>query len=695
MNENMTTLKALHGKLYAGNPHVRFDEGEVASAAMPRRGSLLYKRTATFVCATLACGTVAIAETAPERTHALKVPAKMEMLRPGEVKPQGWLRDWCVTARDGYVSRLGEVDPNIDRAWAAGYELRGKFLNWGDPKRGALPFDNAAYWFEGLTRLAWQLDDEGLKEMAKRKFENLLNCMNPNAIGFLYWLDRTNPSHMKEVEDANHGFIIGSCGRLARGVISYYETTGDERALKALDSALSEPRIYFLGGPVAIPQEAIDTWRYSGDVAVAKALDHFYANVPPQKTWNPTRYSRPVPYGDIKMRVRKDADRNPDWDWKLQHGVQGWESLLAWAKATSWTGDGQWLSNTRAWVDFFDTRAHLPNGTVVSDEQFGWPGPWRGTETCTVLGDIFIHATLASITGEGRFADYVERCFFNAAPQCASRDYMHHVYMQSVNRPDGDVEFYAGPHTHGGKGGSFETTHWPRCCTAAMTRFHGAFVKCMWMKPASGGLAATLYAPNTLETDVGGTAVRIETKTDYPFNETLEMSVATAKPAKFPLRLRIPEWCVNPSVVVNGDVQNLTIGADGFAVVDREWKSGDTVSLRFQMTAKAETMRDYNDGGKPYVSLSYGPLLFAYGLAEKDENTPMPGQRTDWRLDSSRVLEGAKVVREAMPEKWDWPLAAPLRLNVKSADGEALELVPYGCAKLRVAMFPDDCGRTK
>ena len=26
----MTTLKALHGKLYAGNPHVRFDEGEVA-----------------------------------------------------------------------------------------------------------------------------------------------------------------------------------------------------------------------------------------------------------------------------------------------------------------------------------------------------------------------------------------------------------------------------------------------------------------------------------------------------------------------------------------------------------------------------------------------------------------------------------------------------------------------------------------
>ena len=37
------TNAALRGKPDAGNPHVRFDEGEDASAATPRRGSLLYK----------------------------------------------------------------------------------------------------------------------------------------------------------------------------------------------------------------------------------------------------------------------------------------------------------------------------------------------------------------------------------------------------------------------------------------------------------------------------------------------------------------------------------------------------------------------------------------------------------------------------------------------------------------------------
>ena len=51
----VATGKALDGKPYAGNPHVRFDEGEVAPAAMPRRGSLLYTAVATLVVAMAVC----------------------------------------------------------------------------------------------------------------------------------------------------------------------------------------------------------------------------------------------------------------------------------------------------------------------------------------------------------------------------------------------------------------------------------------------------------------------------------------------------------------------------------------------------------------------------------------------------------------------------------------------------------------
>ena len=54
----MTTGKALNGKPYAGNPHVRFDDGEVASAATPRRGSLLYNTTKLMMIAAVCVTTV-------------------------------------------------------------------------------------------------------------------------------------------------------------------------------------------------------------------------------------------------------------------------------------------------------------------------------------------------------------------------------------------------------------------------------------------------------------------------------------------------------------------------------------------------------------------------------------------------------------------------------------------------------------
>ena len=642
---------------------------------------------------------VSFAGIAPTRPYAFKVPAKMELLRPGEVKPCGWLRDWCVTARNGYVSRMDEIDRAFPRAWNRDFHPRGKYLDWSDPEKGAWCTEGGAYWFEGLVRLAWQLDDAELKAYARKRLEPLLERMNPNAIAFVYWMDRNDPAQMAEIEKANHGFIVGASGRTTRAMLAYYEATGDERALRALVWCMDDPRFYFFGNPIAVPAASCDTWRYCGDAKLAAALDNFFATKPYPDRWPAMRYGLPVDHAAVHRRVRRDKDPNKDWSWRLQHGVLCYESMLSWIKGTQWTGEFKYLSNVRAWLDLHERVCRQPHGVIVADEQFGWAGPSRGTETCVVAGDILLYSTLAGVTGEGRFADHVERSFFNAGATCTSRDYMHHVYFQAPNRTKAGGDFCAGP---GVNGGMYKTKHWPLCCTAALARILPGYVQWMWMKPAVGGLAATLYAPNTLETDVGGTTVKIETKTDYPFNETLEMSVTTAKPAKFPLRLRIPEWCVNPSVAVNGEAfatsgqsptATLPVDGDSFAVIDREWKTGDVVSLRLPMLPKVETMRDFNDGGKPYVSLSCGPLLFAYGIAEADENTPKPGVRTDWRLDSSRVLAGAKVIRESMPAKWDWPLASPLRLKVAATDGLPLELVPYGCAKLRVSMFPDDAGK--
>ncbi len=51
-------------------------------------------------------------------------------LPPGAVQPAGWLRDWCLAAKDGYTGHMDEVHEEFNRAWAADHTMTGDRLNW-------------------------------------------------------------------------------------------------------------------------------------------------------------------------------------------------------------------------------------------------------------------------------------------------------------------------------------------------------------------------------------------------------------------------------------------------------------------------------------------------------------------------------------------------------------------------------------
>ena len=76
----------------------------------------------------------------------------------------------------------------------------------------------------------------------------------------------------------------------------------------------------------------------------------------------------------------------------------------------------------------------------------------------------------------------------------------------------------------------------------------------MWMATYDNGLAATHYGPCKVRALAADRVpVEIACRTNYPFNEVIEMSVNPAREATFPLSLRIPGWCGGPSELsVNG-----------------------------------------------------------------------------------------------------------------------------------------------
>ena len=80
-------------------------------------------------------------------------------------------------------------------------------MSWGHAEKGSWSAEGGAYWFDGLVRLAWQLDDPALKAYAKKRLDTLLDRMHPNAITFIHWMDRRDPAQMKEVVSHNEAWI--------------------------------------------------------------------------------------------------------------------------------------------------------------------------------------------------------------------------------------------------------------------------------------------------------------------------------------------------------------------------------------------------------------------------------------------------------------------------------------------------------
>ena len=660
-------------------------------------------------------------ESSPPKTSANYAPPYQTVARPalltlppGAVEPRGWLRDWALSVKDGYTGHMDDIHDEFKRAWTLECTPTGENLAW---QKGSWSLEGGAYWFDGLVELGFALKDEALLQQTRRRLYTVVDNMNTTGIQFLWWLDRNDPETWKALYAANGGFPIGKAGLLGRTLFKYYSATGDHAILSALEKAYgSDPTVLVRARHRQTNLfPAYHTYTRTGHPGIAAALD--------------TMFKEGCDATGALPKISKYYDRVPGRDVILnEHGVMFLQHLASWTVGYLWTGNDNYLNAVRGWDDWLNRIAMQPYGVPVADEWYHATGAFRGTETCDVAMYLEEQGDLLHVTGEGKAADRIERAFFNAAPATLSRDCKTHVYFQCPNRfAPGSPEFPDGPR---GSGGIYKLTHSPLCCTAALNRLIPDYIAQMWKATYDNGLAAVCYGPcQVTALAANRIPVKIDCKTDYPFNEVIKMTIIPRESATFPLSFHIPEWCENPAIKVNGELCDAARKSQGFLRIDREWKKGDIVHLHFPMTPVVQTGHDNSPKlsktrshtpetveilksewkGKPYGTVSYGPLLFALPIPDAtDANTPDPAARWKFALDTQNPT--VTVERHPMPARWDWPLAAPLKLTAtaipidwtpdwksptlpkvpfaKDKASERITLIPYGCTKFRISMFP-------
>jgi hypothetical protein len=249
------------------------------------------------------------------------------------------------------------------------------------------------------------------------------------------------------------------------------------------------------------------------------------------------------------------------------------------------------------------------------------------------------------------------------------------------------------------------------------------FTSHLWYTTERDGLAALTYSPNELRTTVGNTAVTIKEVTNYPFDDEINFQFELAKAISIPLQLRIPSWCQEASVVLNGKVYRTYAGGQ-VITLERTWQDHDRLTLKLPMEVRTTVW------GKNSRSVERGPLVFALRLEERWEkgNEPREGDylsvypKQDWNFGIlEQVIKdprSLRVVENPVDDTFVWNLEhAPIEITVPArkipgwkavggvahqpvtdrtgvykgevgAQVENIRLIPYGCSKVRIVAFP-------
>jgi len=282
---------------------------------------------------------------------------------------------------------------------------------------------------------------------------------------------------------------------------------------------------------------------------------------------------------------------------------------------------------------------------------------------------MFSYEVLFSVFGNIDDAERVERLAYNALPASMTPDQWAHVYLQQQNQIN---SMHCDPHvyvTDGPDSNIYGLEPNYGCCTVNFPQGWPKFITHMYQRTQDGGLAAVLYGPSSVNTNIGGKKVTIDLETDYPFGETLNFTVNAD--TRFPFHIRVPTWAVNPVVQI-GTGSPVPVTPGQFYIVTCE--QGRT-NINAVFSASVKISHTYNNA----VSVSRGALVYALQMGTQWKQTDHHAfQSYDWVIMPTTPWNYALEINQANPDNSFSFVQTPVGPLPFSSDGAPVKLLVKG-----------------
>lgn len=506
---------------------------------------------------------------------------RLHEIRYSEVKPSGWLKDTLLEAKKGMPGHLHEIGYPFDtECWKYKSLTDGGWSKWW-------PYEQMAYWIDGIVRMAGLLDDEELYHIVKNQIDTALS-FDDTFIG---------PIEIKPHERCFRWPIAV----FARALYARWSLTGDEYYLEKLrDHYLNDTSDYSGYRDVVNVETMLRLYDYFGDERLLEKAIRAYEKFDQSDE-------------EFSSAAAMLSDIVP-----IQHGVTYNEHAKLAAIMYSYTGKQRYLEAAVKGYDKIDKYDMLPDGVHTSCEfTYGNETKWAH-ESCDISDYTWSLGYLLEATGKAEYADKIERAILNAAFGAIGPDFKTIQYFSAVNqviaaRNSTNIEaFKNAPRM------AYQPHHYPECCVGNICRAIPNYVLRMYQK-FEGGICVSLYGDSTYD----GEDMKIVQTGGYPFGDTVKLQVKLLKSEESKLKLRIPYWAKEYRIRVNGAEADGLVEesiADGYVTL--LVRNEDQVELYFK---KEFVSKESVDGG---VYFEYGPFLMALKIEEKWEVDELEKRQT-------------------------------------------------------------------
>lgn len=288
-------------------------------------------------------------------------------------------------------------------------------------------------------------------------------------------------------------------------------------------------------------------------------------------------------------------------------------------------------------------------GSQSSGEAFSCdydlPNDTAYTETCASIGLMMFANRMLQMEADSRYADVMERALYNTVLAGMALDGKHFFYVNPLEVHPKSIKYN---HIYDHVKPVRQRWFGCACCPPNISRLLASLGHYIYTRRVNG-IDINLFIGSEVTSQISGKNLRLKQSGDYPWQEKVLLEVDCDQPLNATLGLRLPDWCAEPQICLNGEILDVAaFQQQGYLRLNRQWQSGDRLELTLPMPitrVKGNPLLRHVAGK---VAIQRGPLVYCLEQADNGtelHNLQLPASAEFCTLAGSGLFSGKTLLQ--------------------------------------------------